>query len=114
MSKKELGICGAIAVITVVLCIATAGGQEQAAPVVSTDPLNQGTALEVRLAAILSDIEGAGNVKALITQDEDGATIGAVIISPGADSPEIRIKLQLATCTALGIEASQIRIFKGQ
>ncbi len=79
------------------------------------------TELETRLSGILKQINGVGNVSIMVTFPDDVSVtassssptaIGAVIIAEGAANPEVRIKIQQAVQTALGIEARQIKIFE--
>ena len=115
LSKRDVIICIAVMVVVVLLCF-NKGNVTQASPQGedSVSATATGTTpLEQRLASTLSKIDGAGGVCVFInTDDETNAVIGAVILSHGADTPHVRIQLQLATQTALGIESSRIKIFE--
>ncbi len=81
------------------------------------------SAIEQKLENILAKINGAGNVDVLITYKDASVNtsvnsqtiptpLGAVVLADGADDLEVRIQIQQAVQTALGIEANQVKIFK--
>lgn len=71
------------------------------------------TAEEVRLARVLSSMAGAGQVEvAVFYQEEAALPCGAVIVAQGADDVGVRLELTRAVCTLLGLEASQVDVFK--
>ena len=72
------------------------------------------TALETRLERILSGIEGAGNVRAMVTEDVDGRTSGAVIVADGLKDVSTYLKLQAAATTLLELDASRVEIIGGR
>lgn len=57
---------------------------------------------EARLSAILSNLEGAGDVQTMITKS-DGEITGVLVIADGAKNPMIRLRLMQACASALGI-----------
>ncbi len=71
---------------------------------------NGSTELEIRLERLLSAIEGAGSVRAMITQGEDGSPSGAVVVTDGLKDISTYLKLQNAVMTLLGLDASQVEI----
>lgn len=73
-------------------------------------PSGEKSELEVRLESILTQIEGAGRVDAMITQQENGVVTGALIVAEGADDIKTYLNLQNAVKTLLNIDLSQIRI----
>lgn len=115
LSKRDVIICIAVMVVVVLLCFnksntAQSPPQNDDSVAATADGT---TPLEQRLANTLSKIDGAGTVSVFInTDDEANDVIGVVILSHGADTPHVRIQLQLATQTALGIEPSRIKIFE--
>ena len=115
LSKRDVMICIAVMVVVVLLCFnksntAQSPPQNDDSVAATADGT---TPLEQRLASTLSKIDGAGTVSVFInTDDEANDVIGVVILSHGADTPHVRIQLQLATQTALGIEPSRIKIFE--
>ena len=65
---------------------------------------------ELRLSAILSGIEGAGDVEAMITQ-KSGEILGVLVIADGADSITVRLRLIEATAKALGVSKSIVSVY---
>ena len=114
LSKRDILVCVVVIAVVILLCFnKNQSASTQTPNEASTASTSQTTLLEQRLASTLSKIEGAGMVSVFInTKDDTNDIIGAVILSHGADTPHIRVQLQLATQTALGIEASRIKIFE--
>jgi len=88
----------------------------------------EGSAQEMRLAQVLSKIEGAGEVDVVIwyegwTQEssawlwnaeenaEGGMPRGAVVVAQGADDLMVRLKLAQAVETLLGLDAQAVEVF---
>lgn len=69
---------------------------------------------ELRLAAILSSIEGAGTVETAIFRTEDGRglPVGAVIVAEGAGDVTVQLRLCRAAMTLLDLDADQILVCK--
>ena len=77
------------------------------------EPTSARTDEETRLARVLSAMDGAGNVEvAVFYQEEAALPCGAVIVAQGADDVSVRLQLTRAACTLLGLEASQVEVFK--
>lgn len=73
------------------------------------------TAAEARAAQIFSAIEGAGTVDVAIFypgNDESSIPCGAVLVADGADDIAVRLRLSQAASALLGIDISEIGIFK--
>ena len=68
------------------------------------------SALELRLARILSDIYDGGRVSAMVTQGEGDAVEGAVIVAAGLEDVGTALELQRAARTLLGVEAEQVSV----
>lgn len=68
------------------------------------------TALETRMADIFSEIEGAGEVRVLINESEDGGVEGVLVVAEGADRLDVRLRLMSAVMATLGTDASRIEI----
>lgn len=66
--------------------------------------------LEARLAAVLSQIAGAGEVQVLVTE-EDGGICGVLIVADGAQELTVRTELMRAAMTALDVPASSVEVF---
>ena len=91
------------------------------------------TALEERLEAILSSIEGAGRVRVMIRLDgrsgsasyprlslfsdgygndsAAGSAGGVIVVSEGAHSAEVRTRLSIAVTALLGVGPERVGIF---
>ena len=70
-----------------------------------------GDALEARMARVLSQVEGAGQVSVLLSRGPDGETVtGAVIVAQGADSVRVQLELQRAVRALLGLELDAIEV----
>lgn len=92
--------------ISVLLCLLL-GLSESAAPACTDE--------EARLSRVLSAMAGAGSVEvAVFYQRESSQPCGAVIVSPGADDVSVRLQLTRAVCTLLGLETSQVDVFKAE
>lgn len=97
-----IGLC-------VVLCLVLGGrGGETSAGAQGA------TALETRLAQVLSAMEGAGQVEvAVFYQDEQGMVpSGAVIVADGAGDMAVQLRLTRAVMTLLDVDADRISIFQ--
>ena len=73
----------------------------------------QRTELEARLERVLSRIDGAGAVSAMINEDADGTVIGAVVVADGLSGVRAYLQLQRAVRAALDIEVSRVTIIGG-
>jgi len=69
---------------------------------------------ERRMQRILSQIEGAGNVKVMLSTDESGALMGAVIAAPGAEGIAVQLRLQQAVHTLTELELDRIEVVKSK
>lgn len=65
---------------------------------------------EQRLSAILSRIDGAGEVEAMITQN-NGEIVGVLITAQGANDITVRLRLLDAAATALGVSKQVINVY---
>lgn len=65
---------------------------------------------EQQIAQVLSQISGAGEVSIAIYREED-KPCGAIIVSSGAQDVSIRLQLQQAAQTLLGLPASRIGVY---
>ena len=68
------------------------------------------TADEQRLSAILSNIDGAGNVEAMITKQGD-TVMGVLVIADGASDILVRVRLIEAAATALGVNKQVVNVY---
>ncbi len=68
------------------------------------------TDLERRLESTLSQVAGAGDVRVMIAQAEDGGVTGVLIVAEGADDMGVYLALAEAARTLLGVDAKSIEI----
>ncbi|MGI6239569.1 MAG: hypothetical protein ACOYI5_08080 [Christensenellales bacterium] len=68
------------------------------------------TALEMRMERALGAVDGAGSVRVMITQAEDGGIVGVLIVADGADDLSVRLALREAAHTLLGVDNAKIEI----
>ena len=68
------------------------------------------TALESRVEDILSRVEGAGRVSAMINQGEDGTVTGALIVADGLEDVGTYLRLQRAVASLLDVDVESIEI----
>ena len=73
-----------------------------------------GTPLETRVERIRRRIEGAGRVSAMITQGEDGAVTGVLIVSEGLSDMKTYLRLQRAVSALLDVAPEHIEIIGGE
>lgn len=93
----------AAALLLLLLCRAVFGAaKEQDASVAQT-------AAEARLSAILSQIDGAGTVRAAIAE-EGGKPVSAVVFFYGPDGVLIRLRLTQAAAAALNIAENRVLV----
>jgi len=69
---------------------------------------------EIRMQNILSEIEGAGKVKVMIAEDEEGRPVGVLATAPGGDDIRVMLEIQRAVITLTGLEAEHIEIVKSE
>ena len=70
---------------------------------------------EARLARVLSAMEGAGQVEVAVFYDasaEAAVPCGVVVVADGAQDVAVRLQLSRAVETLLGVDASQVDVFK--
>lgn len=70
----------------------------------------QKTDVEARLERMLSAIEGAGRVRAMVTQDADGNVNGALIVADALDDVRTYLSLEHAVTTLLQLDAARVTI----
>lgn len=65
---------------------------------------------ELRLSALLGQIDGVGEAEVMITS-EDGKAVSAIVVCHGADSILTRIRVIDVTVTALGVERGNVLVY---
>lgn len=69
--------------------------------------------VEERLARVLSQIAGAGQVEVLVTEGEQGV-VGVLVVADGAQELSVRTELMRAAMTALDVPADAVEVFARQ
>ena len=64
---------------------------------------------ELRLASILSSIDGAGEVETMISKSS-GEIVGVLVIADGASNPLVRLRLLQAATSALGVDSDVVSV----
>ena len=64
---------------------------------------------ELRLASILSSIDGAGEVETMISKSA-GEIVGVLVIADGASNPLVRLRLLQAASSALGVDSDVVSV----
>ena len=71
----------------------------------------QPTELEARLERVLSAVEGAGEVRAMVSE-KNGEIAGVVIVAAGAEDVGVRLSLMQAARALLDVELDQIEVIQ--
>lgn len=104
--KKASGVRARVWLIPAALALAAlallAGGGMNA-------PDSGVSPLEARLERVLASVEGAGNVRAMVLEGDAGVS-GVLVVAEGAKDVAVRLRLQSAVCTLLGIDNSAVNV----
>ena len=76
-----------------------------------SDAGTQPTELEARLERVLSAVEGAGEVRAMVSE-QNGEIAGVVIVAAGAEDVGVRLSLMQAARALLDVELDQIEVIQ--
>ena len=101
-AARGVEVLAAVALLALLALILSGGGGGK--------PASEKTELEARLERILSLVDGAGDVRAMVTQDGEGSVTGAVIVAGGEANVRTLLDLQSAVTTLLEIDASRVEI----
>ena len=71
----------------------------------------QPTELEARLERVLSAVAGAGEVRAMVSE-QNGEIAGVVIVAAGAEDVGVRLSLMQAARALLDVELDQIEVIQ--
>lgn len=96
----ELLVALAVAALIALALLHGVGGRED----------SQKTELEARLERILSGVDGAGEVQAMVTQDGEGNVTGALIVAKDLEDVSTYLSLQGAVATLLEVDLSKVEI----
>lgn len=102
---KNLKIMIVAVIIAIGLIIYSGVGDFQSSEVTYMDDE------ETRLATTLSQIEGVGEVKTMITRNGDEIS-GVLVIAEGAENISVMLKLLDATSTAMGVDKSIVEVYQ--
>ena len=76
----------------------------------SKNVMSQGTETEQKLAAILGEIEGVGEVQVMIGETEGGQK-SVVVVCDGARSLQVIMDVREAAAAAVGTHQNQVKIY---
>lgn len=110
---KNIKLIGVIFIIAIALIIYSSviGSDSDLGDKISPVDASEMNSDEQRLAAVLSGIEGAGEVCVMITE-KDGVVVGVLVVAEGADNIPVLIKLIEAASTALGVDRKIVNVYK--
>ena len=69
-----------------------------------------GNESEKRVAQILNQIDGVGDVEVLVSETEDGV-MGAVVVCDGANNLRVVMDIQEAVSVSLGVKKENIKVY---
>lgn len=121
--RLEILVYSALILTAAVIFISTGGiscrGNEAATGVGKADKALSAdrTELESRLENILQSIEGAGSVRVMAVYESGreggvGNVKGVMVVAEGASDIGVRVRLQTAVTTVLGIDPNCVGVFK--
>ncbi len=121
--RLELIVYAVIAILVILLYFSSTSDGDSYGDL---DPVTLGSAnasldaTEIRLAQVLEQIRGAGEVDVMITYEtmyEDDETLGVrgvLIVAEGAGDMMVRVDLQRAAQTVLNVDASAVEVFEAE
>ena len=111
IKNLELVIAAILAIIaiTTYVVITVKGKNKAETTTTATVEMNQ---QEARIAEMISEIEGVGKARVLITTGEDNGVVGVVVVAEGADQMGNRIKMIRLVEKATGATVDRIEIFE--
>ena len=77
---------------------------------VETSAFQSGTETERMLASLLSEIDGVGEVRVMVYEDEDGVK-SVVIVCDGASNIRVNANLREAAAAAVGTDEKNVKIY---
>lgn len=76
----------------------------------TANSLQSGTDTERMLASLLSEIEGVGEVRVMVYEDEDGVK-SVVVVCDGAQNIRVNTNVREAAAAALGTDEKNVKIY---
>lgn len=107
---KNLQIIAVVFIIAVALLIYSTVMTSKSSSGAKTTVSTVMTQDEQRLSAILSNIDGAGQVETMITE-QNNTVVGVLVIADGAKDILVRIRLVEAAATALGVDKGLVNVY---
>ena len=95
-----------VVILLVLLLVLFLGGKDNSGGTVAV----QGTETEQKLASILREIDGVGEVQVMIGETEEGQK-SVVIVCDGARSLQVIMDVREAAAAAVGTDENQIKIY---
>ena len=66
---------------------------------------------ESRISRVLSAMAGAGRTEVAVYYNDNSVPCGAVVVAEGADSIAVRLRLNEAVSTLLGLDPSAVAVY---
>lgn len=104
-NKKVLIIC--LCLICLILAALAIRSTTDSSSAADTDK----SQTETKLAAVLTRMDGVGEVDVMVTENDRGTILGVVVVCEGADNIMTRNDILNAVATALNIERNIIAIY---
>ena len=70
------------------------------------------SAQEARIAEMISEVDGVGRSRVLITKDSEDQVLGVVVVAEGTDNMDNRVKVIRLVQKATGVSVDRIEIFE--
>lgn len=77
---------------------------------VATSSMQSGTDTERMLASLLSEIDGVGEVRVMVYEDEDGVK-SVVVVCDGAKNILVNANIREAAAAAIGTDEKNVKIY---
>ena len=109
--KKSLWLLGFLIAAGILLIVLSYAWPEEQTQNAKKNAVLVQDEVETRLARVLSQIAGAGQVEILVMEDGCDGVRGVLIVADGADELTVRTELMRAAMTALDVPASSVEVF---
>ena len=106
---RRVGLFAALAILAVLALLLLNRGVETGGGDGGTR-----TALELRLERLLAGIDGVGKPDVMVSKNEAGEVVGAVIVTNRPISVSVRLDMEAAVTTLLGIDLEHLEIIGGR
>ena len=109
--KKSLWLLGFLIAAGILLIVLSYAWPEEQTQNAKKNAVLVQDEVETRLARVLSQIAGAGQVEVLVMEDGYDGVRGVLIVADGAAELTVRTELMRAAMTALDVPASSVEVF---